>query len=329
MTPRVLYIDGFNLFLANFHANRELNENGEPIGGLIGSLRQMKNLVYKLSPHKVVIVFDGPSAGLRRRSIFKEYKGKRPPKARDFMINLGDKQEKDLVCAGDEKDQLVAFFEVLKLLPVNLLIIPYYEADDVIAYLVKKNKDYHNTIVSNDKDYLQLVEDNTDVYQFSKNRLVTKDNLQELYGVRRENFLFFRTIVGDPSDELKGIGGIGEKSVLKYFPAINEEVFEDFSTFWNRVEDLEESKGKTITKLKEGRSRSFLMYRLMRLDETTLNQRAIEGIQAQVNEQYTKPFSKFHLKTYCIKNHLNLYIQDFELWIHPFTFLNNKLVIHS
>jgi len=191
MKPTVLHIDGYNLFLANFHACRDLDENGEPNGGMIGFLKQLKNLVYKLNPHKIIITFDGPNAGFRRRQLHKEYKGKRPAKVRSIGIDMGEEERKDYIKISNDNKQLSDLFEFLKRMPVNLLVVPYYEADDVIAYLVKKNKGWNNIIVSNDKDYLQLLEDNVKVYQFSKNILVTKENLEELYGVKKDNFLFY------------------------------------------------------------------------------------------------------------------------------------------
>ena len=329
MKPRILYIDGFNLFLANYHACRELNENCEPIGGLIGSLRQLKNIVYKFNPHKIVMVFDGPNAGFRRRAVFKGYKEKRQNKVRDLVFNIGNKEEKDLVVASDnEQVQLAGLFQFLKLLPIDLLIIPYHEADDVIAYLIKKNTQCHSIVVSNDKDFLQLVNDDVNIYQFTKNLLVTKDNFEQEYKIRRENFLFYRTIIGDVSDELKGVKGLGTKNLVKAFPEINDTSFKTITEFWSAIDNLEE-KNKTVQKLKEGRDSSYLMYDIMRLDDTCLNQKAIETMNQQITEQQHKTFSKMTLKTYCIKQHLNLHITNFDSWINPFLFLKNDLQLNT
>jgi len=326
MKQKILYVDGFNLFLANYHANTELNQNSEPIGGIVGFLKQLKNITYRFSPQKIVIIFDGPEAGLRRKQLFKEYKGKRGGGShlRDLDINLGDKDDKDIVYVNNEQEQFIQLFTVLKLLPITLVMTPYYEADDIITYLVKRNQNYHSIICSNDKDYLQNINEDVDVYQFSKNRLVTSINFEELYKIRKDNYLFSRTIVGDESDELKGIDGIGFKTLLKLFPQLNEQNFSTIEELWSKIEDLE-GKGLTLQKLKEGRKQSYLMYELMRLDETCLNLEAIEVTRRQIEEQEHKSFSKLMLKTYFIKNHFNLSIHDFEMWISPFNFVKNTL----
>lgn len=326
MKPRILYIDGFNLFLANYHANREVNENCEPVGGFIGFLKQMKNIVYKLSPQKVVVVFDGPDAGFRRRQMFKDYKGKRGGgcKVRDLVINLGDKEEKDFVTTNNEQAQFRTLFETLKHLPVSLVMAPYYEADDVIMHLVKKNTNYHSIIASNDKDYLQGVNEDVSVYQFSKSLVITHLNFEEFLGIKKENYLFSRTVVGDESDKLSGINGIAKKTLIKLFPQINEQVFENIESFWNAIEDLEGG-GKKLQVLREGRKKSYEMYQLMRLDDSNLNLRAIEVVKSQLEEQETKPFSRIPLKAYFIRNHLNLHIPDFDAYISSFTFVKNNL----
>lgn len=321
-----MYIDGFNMFLASYHACRELNENCEPVGGYVGFLRQLKNLIVTLSPHKVVVVFDGPNAGFRRKQLFKEYKGKRggSDKIRELKINIGTDEEKDIVGVNNEQQQFIELFNILKQLPVTLCIVPYCEADDAIAYLVKKNPNYHSLIVSNDKDYLQLVDDNVNVYQFSKKLLITPENFMTNYNIKKENFLFYRTIVGDISDELSGINGIGEKNILKYFPQINTTIYNTIEEFWDAIEKIEE-KGKIVEKLKEGKKISYLMYELMRLDESGLSLKSIETINSQLEQQKSKHLAKMTLKIYFIKHHLNLHIKDFETWANSFVFLKNNL----
>jgi len=326
MKPRILYIDGFNAFLASYNACRELNENCEPVGGYVGFLRQLKNLINTFSPHKIVVVFDGPNAGFRRKQLFKEYKGKRggSNKIRELKINIGTDEEKDIVGVNNEQQQFIELWNVLKQLPISLCIIPYCEADDVIAYLIKKNSNYHSIIVSNDKDYLQLVDENVNVYQFSKKLLITSENFINYYKIKRENFLFYRTIVGDISDELGGVKGVGEKNILKYFPQINTTIYNTIDEFWNAIEEIEE-KGKIVEKIKEGRKTSYLMYELMRLDESGLSLKSIETLSNQLEQQKLKHLSKMNLKIYFVKHRLNLHIKDFDMWIASFVFLKNNL----
>lgn len=320
MKDRVLYFDGLNLFYANYHVSSHQDQNGDPNGGFVGFLNQMRNIIYKLSPQKVIIVFDGPNAGYRRKLLFKEYKGKRAKKIRFARINMGEEKE-DILQVNNEQDQIRNLFEFLKQLPVEILIIPQFEADDVIAHLVTRNSQCQNIIISSDKDYLQLLSDSVSVYQPFRHRFWEPQTIQQEYGIPKENFLYYRTIIGDSSDNFKGIKGISHKTLLKTFPSIQDTTYESFFDFWSAIKDLP-GDSKTAVKLKEGYSDSEFMLKLMTLDNT-LNLKAKELIQAQLKEQETKGFSKMGLKIYCMKNKLNFDIPNIEYWLSPFTFLKN------
>jgi len=326
MVPRLLLVDGFNLFYANYYSSSKLNQNGEPIGGAIGFLKQLRNIIYSLSPQQVVIVFDGPNAGYRRKLLFKDYKGKRARKIRHSRVQLGETKEDD-VQVNSEQEQLKQLYELLKLLPVKVVIIPYFEADDVIAHLAIRNQDKQVIIVSSDKDFLQLISTSTTVYQPFKHRLITNLNFQEIYGVKQKNFLFLRAIVGDTSDAFKGVKGVSDKTLFKFLPQIKEEEYESFDDFWVAVENIEGS-SKNLTKLKEGFNDALLTYNLTQLGNT-LNLKAIEMLNYQIEEQENKPYSKTTLKVYFMKNGLNFEITNYESWVSPFNFFMNKFKIHT
>lgn len=324
--PKVLYVDGFNYFYQCFQTNKSVDSNGEPNGGFVGFIGMIQKLVNRFSPQKLIVIFDGPEAGKRRKSLLNSYKDKRGSKKRLACVDFGD-GEKEYV--DNEQKQLKDTFEFLKQLPVHVLLVPYYEADDVIAYLVQKNTDKLNIICSTDRDFLQLVDDTTYVWSSQKKILFTPEKLQEYYDIIPANFVLMRSIVGDTSDGLKGVKGIGMPTLFDIMPQIKTQSFKDFWDFWEEVERLEDGKGKTIKKLKENKDQAHLMYRLMKLDLTNLNQRAIEQVQQQVEEQKEKPFSKMNLKLYCIREHLEAYIKNFELWIQPFVFLKQEITLLS
>jgi len=321
MAPRLLLVDGFNLFYANYYVNTKQNQNGEPIGGFLGFLNQLRNIISKFSPQQVIITFDGPDAGYRRRQEFKEYKGKRARKERCARIPLSEKgEEKDEIKVNNEQEQLKKLFDALKLLPVKIAIVPYYEADDVIGHLAIKNAEYEVIIVSSDKDYLQLINENVSCYQPFKQRMITINNFQETYNVLQQNYLFSRTICGDVSDAFKGVKGVSNKTLIKLLPEITSINFEDFESFWGAIKNIE-GDSKMITKLKEGYKESLNNFKLMRLGDT-LNLKAIESLQLQLDQQENKPFSKLALKIYYAKNELNQEIPHYESWINPFIFVN-------
>lgn len=324
MNERVLYIDGLNLFYANYHVSSHQDQNGDPNGGFVGFLNQMRNIIYKLSPRKVVIVFDGPNAGHRRKLLFKEYKGKRAKKIRYSRVYMGEEKE-DVLQVNSEQTQIRNLYEFLKLLPVSISVVPYFEADDVIAHLVTQNPQYQNIIVSSDKDYLQLLSDSVFVYQPFKKVFWEKHTIQSEYGIPKENFLFYRTICGDSSDALKGVKGISKGFLLKEFPSIQDTTYESFTEFWDAIKNIP-GENKTAMKLKEGYEQSHFAYKLMSLDNT-LNAKARETVDSQLTEQMTKAYSKLGLKIHVMKNKLNFDIPNFENWAGPFHFLNNNLKI--
>jgi DNA polymerase-1 len=319
---RYLYIDGFNLFYQCFQTVKSTNENGEPNGGYVGFLTSLQKLLTKFTPQRVFIVFDGPDAGRRRKSILNTYKDKRGRKNRAVCVEFaeGIKEYVD-----NEQQQLADLYYFLKHLPINILVIPYYEADDIIAYLVIQNADKANIISSTDKDYLQLVaQPDTYVWSPQKKILFDKIKLEEIYKVKAENFLFYRTIIGDFSDKLPGIKGIKETTLFEIFPQIKTEVFTDFWKMWEAIEKIEE-KTKAHIKLKEGKEISHLNYKLMALSCDNLNLNAIQHVKRQLEEQSNKMFSKIGFKMFCLKEGISYnFKNDFDLWIRPFQFLKVK-----
>lgn len=320
--PRILLVDLFNVFYQHYKINKAINFNGDPIGGFIGTLNQIRKLVDTFNPQKVFIVIDGPNAGLRRRNLFPEYKGKRNRKKRVSVIKL---DENDKIEIDDEQIQLQALYNALKLLPVQILLVPNFEADDVIAYLVKKNTEFSYIISSNDKDYLQLVNDDVSMWANQKKKLYTPKEVKEEFLVSSNNLIYLRSIEGDKSDKLAGIKGIGDSTLIKLLPQITTTDFNSFDEFWENIDNLPESKLKTLNNLKDNKGQAHLMYRLMKLDNTVLNLKGIEFLQEQLEEQQNKSYSKITFKAYCVKEKLESNIKNFEFWIRPFAFLRHDI----
>jgi len=237
------------------------------------------------------------------------------------VVKIGD--DKELV--DNEQEQLRLLYSFLKHLPIKVVVIPYYEADDVIGYLVSKNQQYTNIIVSADKDYLQLVNSKTFVWSPQKKILYTPEVLTAEWKTAPENITYVRALVGDTSDKLSGVKGIGQDTVFKLLPQLHTEIYESFDQFWGQVENLEEGKSKTIKSLKENKEQAKTMYKLMKLDYTCLNQKAIEMLDVQLTEQENKDFSKVSFKLFCVKQKLESYIKNFDLWIRPFLFLKKDV----
>lgn len=317
---KVLYIDLFNVFYQCFQTYQANDANGEPMGGYIGSIMQIQKLAAKFMPQKIVVVLDGPNSNVRRRTIFPEYKGKRNRKKRYSVVQMGD----DKVQVDNEQEQLRLLYEFLKHLPVEVVCVPGFEADDIIAYLVNKNPGDTNIICTTDKDYYQLVNKNTFVWSPIKKVLFTEELILSLFEVIPANFTFMRCIVGDTSDKLPGIKGVGKTTLLEKIPQLKTQPLKNFEEFWNEVELLEDV-SKIGKKLKENKEQAHLMYRLMKLDYMCLNQKGIELLQQQLDEP--KVFSKISLKMFSIKQHIESHIKNFDAWVRPFSFIKSDLKI--
>ena len=211
----VLLIDGLNTFIRVFSAIPTTNEDGVHIGGIVGFLRSIGYTINMVRPTRTIIVFDGKGGSTRGRKIFPQYKmgrkmSHRLNRTHDFLTR---EEEKKMMIF-----QLNRIVEYLECLPVTLINMDGIEADDVIGYCAKHIFDNKSTIMSTDKDFLQLIDENIRVYSPTKKKMYDEEKVVEEYGISSHNFLLYRMLDGDVSDSIPGIKGVGLKSLLKYFP---------------------------------------------------------------------------------------------------------------
>jgi DNA polymerase-1 len=212
----VLLIDGLNTFIRVFTAVPTTNEDGVHIGGIVGFLRSIGFAINMVRPTRTIIVFDGKGGSNRRRKIFPEYKA-----GRKMSLRLNRTDGISLTRADEHKmmiAQLNRVIEYLELLPLTITTAGDVEADDVIGYSAKHVFKDKVTIMSTDKDFLQLVDDRISVWSPTKKKMYDQEKILEEYGISSTNFLLFRTMDGDKSDGIPGIKGAGIKTLLKLFP---------------------------------------------------------------------------------------------------------------
>ena len=215
VNDRVLIVDGLNLYLRVFAVNGALNDNGVPVGGLTGFLRSLAYAIREVNPTRVIIVYDGEGGSQRRRKIQPEYKSNRKPGNRitrwDAFKNATEEKE-------SMKIQFSRLIEYLDFLPINVISIDKIEADDTIAYIAHTLLDKEVTIMSADQDFLQLVNDRITVWSPTKKKFYTPRMVEADYGIPAHNFLMYKVLMGDKSDNIEGVKGLGPKKLPKIVP---------------------------------------------------------------------------------------------------------------
>ena len=218
---RILMIDGLNLFFRNFAMMNMVNPEGIHIGGLGGFFRSLGAEIRRVEPTQVYVIFDGAGSSNNRKNLLPEYKSGRDLQRItnwDAFDNLEDEHDAKI-------DQMVRVIQYLKTLPVKTLSIPKVEADDVIAYLssvIPKNPKDKVFIVSSDKDFLQLINKNVIVYRPMEKEFYTEETVVEKFKMSPTNFILYKTLMGDNSDKVAGVKGLGPKKLYKLFPELSE-----------------------------------------------------------------------------------------------------------
>jgi DNA polymerase-1 len=222
-TDSILLIDGLNTFLRSFTVINHINSNGHHIGGLTGALKSIGYAIRLINPTYVVVVFDGVASTSNKRNLFPEYKANRHKNRSTNYTIFGSKEEED----ESVRNQIERLIQYLKCLPVSLISVDGLEADDIIGYLVDKFEKNSNTekitIMSADKDFLQLVSKKTQIYSPTKKKIYQPKDVLEEYGISSNNFLMQKILLGDKSDNIPGIVGLGPKKLIKLFPELGEE----------------------------------------------------------------------------------------------------------
>lgn len=225
LNDHVLIVDSMNTFIRSFAMLQSMNPQGHHTGGLVGFLRSLGFLMRTIDPTRIICVFDGQASSSSRKNIDSEYKANRNIK-RITNWELFDDKDDEYASMTMQMHRLV---EYLQCLPITLISIDKVEADDTISYLAQKfgANGKKVTIVSSDKDFLQIVDQNIEVYSPIKKKTYGKKEVQEELGMIPENYLIMKALLGDNSDNLTGIKGLGPKTLLKEFPGIvNDPLFE-------------------------------------------------------------------------------------------------------
>jgi len=285
---RVLIIDALNAYLRAYIVDPSLSSNGQPIGGLKGFIKILQKLVRETKPDEIIICWDGPNGSQKRKTMDKNYKaGRKPLRLNRAFHNLTEDEE-----LKNKMWQQTRIMEYLNEMPIVQTILPEIEADDVIAYVTQMDyyKGWQKVIVSNDKDFMQLCDEETVLLRPTQNELLNKSRIVERTGVHPTNMALARAIIGDSSDNLPGIKGAGFATVAKRLNFLSAEksyTIQEVIDFCEKTN----SKLKFFSNILEGKEVIEHNYSMMQLYAPQMSfqskmtvKEAVEGFECTFNK---------------------------------------------
>jgi 5'-3' exonuclease len=322
MKEKTVLIDANNLFFACYCADPTVNQDNMHIGGITASFKSLQKVCNEVKPHKIIFVWDGKGSSSSRKKLVESYKeGRTAPKPLNLnRYHQAETPEKE---AENRRWQQARFIELLNYCPVIQICEAGVEADDVISHLVKNYKNDHiKIIMSNDKDYLQLVEENVLLYRFSSKRFFAKRDVVSEYGVLPSNMALIRAIEGDKSDNLPGVPLVGMKTVLKYFPQFGKQENILIDDFYNLLEDkLKEKKlAKTLQSMSQERALVEKNYSVMQLYSPMIDAKTALQVESIIDSK-EYDFNVTNLNFQMMKD--GLYYSEFMNLIDHFVKIQN------
>lgn len=307
----VLIIDGLNTFIRAWTTSPAMNDDGDHVGGVLGFLNSMAYQIRMFNPTRVIIVFDGKGGSNSRKKIFSGYKSERGKNR--FRVN---RQYADMMTPEEEqlsmKQQFIWLNDILNYLPLVTMIYDEIEADDVIAYLshtVFKNK---VIIVSADKDFLQLVDERVSVFSPTKKKHYTRQQVYDEYNIWPQNFLLYRMLDGDASDNIPGVKGIGQKTILKRFPELTLDSDITIELFYDIAESRRKS-AKIFETVLSSKDQLETNRKLMQLSESNISSDTKIKILDRCNEVIS-PIVKLNLIRVIKKYKMLGLWKDINIW---------------
>jgi len=259
---RVLVIDALNMFLRAFIVDPSLSNHGQPIGGIKGSMKILQKLVRITKPNEIVICWDGPNGSQKRKSLDSNYKeGRKPLRLNRAVHNLTENEE-----LQNKLWQQMRTIDYFNQMPIIQLMLERVEADDIISYVCNSQHydGWQKVIVSNDKDFLQLCDEETVVYRPTTDKIETKKTVIESMGVHPTNMALARAMDGDASDNLPGVPRVGMKTIATKLPFMGEERTVTIDELMEYCENID-SKLKVYKNIQESKSLIEHNYKMMQL----------------------------------------------------------------
>src|ERR1700716_315294 len=197
---KLILVDGSGYLYRAFHALPPLsNSKGEPTGAVLGLLNMLHQMVKEASPDRIAVVFDAPGRTFRD-ALFEQYKAHRP------------------TMPDELRSQVQPLYDTVAAMGLPLLRVPGVEADDVIGTLAKQGaaSGYEVLISTGDKDMAQLVGPHVGLINTMSNSRLDRAGVKAKFDVFPEQIVDYLALVGDTSDNIPGISGVGPKTAAKW-----------------------------------------------------------------------------------------------------------------
>ena len=198
---QIILVDGSSFLFRAYHAIREplTTSTGQTTHAVFGTINMLRSLARQYQPVRLAVVMDAKGKTFRN-DMYPAYKANRPPMPDDLRVQL------DYVK------------QIIPALGIALVSVPGVEADDVIGTLATEasKRDFHTVIVSSDKDLAQLVSAQVEMVDTMKNTRLDPDGVAEKFGVPPAQIVDYLALMGDSSDNIPGIPGVGPKTAVKW-----------------------------------------------------------------------------------------------------------------
>lgn len=292
-----LLIDGTNVAHIHFAANPARDINGTPAGIIKGMLGMAAHVNAVHKPQEILCFWDGPGGSLQRRKIYKGYKEGRKTRSlvgTQYQFSTPDQAEENYDWQTDYVRKLYEFCGI------NSIVTENYEADDGIAYIIRENPEDEHVIISCDKDFFQLVSEKNKVYNPISKREIDIESVLKDWEIHPSNWLFYRSISGDKSDNLDGVRGFGPKTLKKLFnlsraEEIGTNVISEGISLLNEIEKEEKKLSpkeqrmlKNLNSLLENQELIDRNWKLMNLKEPLMPFASKRSIDFQIESFQSK-----------------------------------------
>jgi DNA polymerase-1 len=242
---KTLLVDGNYLLKVGFCGVKDFFNGTKHIGGLWHFINTIRKLIDEQNFDKVVVMWDGDNNSSARKLIYPQYKEKRRI-TEDFKDQSFEEQ----------KERIKEYLEECYIRQIN---IEKNEADDLISYYCQISENEQKTIYSGDKDLLQLISDKVSVY-YPKTKQTYRNGdkvMLEYYYFPHQNVRTYKILSGDKSDNIDGISGLGEKTLIKFFPELLDKPV-SITDILEKAEILlkENRSNKTLQNLLSGKTKT-------------------------------------------------------------------------